>query len=100
MVIGSLTSEYGQRAVFSTKSLEPFAQFKLGHTFRKSVLLLENHFLRHIGIEIIDALDADSLQHTRYILRSVRNITITHFRKVLYKQPRQEVRQPQTGQIS
>ncbi len=94
MVVSTLSSEHCHLAVSGTESLEPLAQFKLRHALGEGIVLLEYHLCGNIGVEVIDTLDADTLQHEGYILRSMRDITVTHFRRVLYKLPHREAHPP------
>ena len=78
MVVDGCSGEARQLIVEHAYAIHELADFLLAHRAVDFVIALEADFVRDIGIEVVERIDTDNLQHLLDILFSMREILEFH----------------------
>ena len=74
-------SHYCQMSVFPVELLKTTAHLHFRHSVGQVVVAIEDDAARHVGIQVVEPVNADALQHLAYVGSSMRKIRKSHSHK-------------------
>ena len=81
VVVGTAASHYCQMSVFPVELLKTTAHLHFRHSVGQVVVAIEDDAARHVGIQVVEPVNADALQHLAYVGSSMRKIRKSHSHK-------------------